>query len=380
MRFIHLSDVHLGAAPDRGYPWCEKRREEIWESFRRVIAAIEDDPVDILLIAGDLFHRQPLLSELREVAYLFGRIPNTRIYLAAGNHDYISPDSFYRGFTWPENVVFFPSETPQRVKDALLPVYIYGLSYEHAQISDPLYQDLFPWQDREAQTDQEQDDQEEEGTEEYHILLAHGGDDDHIPIDVRGLLRSGFDYIALGHIHKPQILFRDRAAYAGSLEPLDHTELGDHGFIRGWTNHGILHTRFVSFSERTYRRIELEMSEEDTQGSIETRLRECISNEGPGNIYRIILKGQRAPEQLIFTERLKRLGNIIEVEDQTRPAFDLPDLYHRFRGTILGDYIWSFASDQNGKLDFSALSEVEEKALYFGLQALLETSQLSGQR
>ena len=64
IRFIHLADVHLGAVPDRGCPWSREREEEIWETFRRVIATIRKSPVDLLFIAGDLFHRQPLLSEL----------------------------------------------------------------------------------------------------------------------------------------------------------------------------------------------------------------------------------------------------------------------------------------------------------------------------
>ena len=67
IRFIHLSDVHLGAVPDRGCPWSHEREEEIWETFRRVIVGIRKNPVDLLFIAGDLFHRQPLLRELREV-------------------------------------------------------------------------------------------------------------------------------------------------------------------------------------------------------------------------------------------------------------------------------------------------------------------------
>ena len=54
MRFIHLADVHLGAVPDRGCPWSSRREEEIWETFRRVIAGIRENPVDLLFIAGDV--------------------------------------------------------------------------------------------------------------------------------------------------------------------------------------------------------------------------------------------------------------------------------------------------------------------------------------
>ena len=212
MRFIHLADVHLGAVPDRGCPWSERREEEIWETFRRVIAGIRENPVDLLFIAGDLFHRQPLLRELKEVNYLFSTIPETRIYLMAGNHDYIKADSFYRDFQWEKNVTFFKNEQLTCVKDEKLDVYVYGLSYEHQEIEASLYDGAQP--------------QEGDG---LHILLAHGGDAKHIPMSIKTISASGFDYLALGHIHKPQILLRDKAAYAGALEPIDRNDLGEHG-------------------------------------------------------------------------------------------------------------------------------------------------------
>ena len=107
MRFIHLADVHLGAVPDKGCPWSSQREEEIWETFRRVIAGIRENPVDFLFIAGDLFHRRPLLRELKEVNYLFSTIPGTRVYMIAGNHDYLGGDSPAEEFEWAENVIFF---------------------------------------------------------------------------------------------------------------------------------------------------------------------------------------------------------------------------------------------------------------------------------
>ena len=98
MRFIHIADVHLGAVPDKGYPWSEEREKEIWRSFQRVICQVGRTEADLLLIAGDLFHRQPLKRELKEVNYLFSTIPDTKVILMAGNHDYIKKDSFYRDF------------------------------------------------------------------------------------------------------------------------------------------------------------------------------------------------------------------------------------------------------------------------------------------
>ena len=56
-----------------------------------------------------------------------------------------------------------------------------------------------------------------------HILLGHGGDANHVPIDRAALASSGFSYIALGHIHRPEILLDKKMAYCGSPEPLDKT-------------------------------------------------------------------------------------------------------------------------------------------------------------
>ena len=116
------------------------------------------------------------------------------------------------------------------MKDEKLDVYVYGLSYEHQEIENPLYDSIHP--------------AEGDGV---HILLAHGGDAKHIPMNIKSIAASGFDYIALGHIHKPQILIRDNAAYAGALEPVDRNDLGDHGYIEGHLENGRLKDKFCSF-------------------------------------------------------------------------------------------------------------------------------------
>ena len=77
MRFLHIADVHLGMQPDAGFPWSKERGEAIWESFRRIIRLAGREKMDFLLIAGDLFQRQPLLRELKEVNDLFASIPET---------------------------------------------------------------------------------------------------------------------------------------------------------------------------------------------------------------------------------------------------------------------------------------------------------------
>ena len=60
--------------------------------------------MEMLLIAGDLFHRQPLRRELKELDYLFSKLTMTEVVIIAGNHDYLKRDSYYRTFQWPKNV------------------------------------------------------------------------------------------------------------------------------------------------------------------------------------------------------------------------------------------------------------------------------------
>ena len=134
MRFIHIADVHLGMQPDAGFPWSEERGEAIWESFRRIIRLAGREKTDFLLIAGDLFQRQPLLRELKEVNDLFASIPETIVVLIAGNHDYVKRESFYRGFDWADNVVMLLSPEPECVEVPEKRTAVYGCSYDKKEI------------------------------------------------------------------------------------------------------------------------------------------------------------------------------------------------------------------------------------------------------
>ena len=106
MKIIHTADLHLGMYPDRGQPWSEERHEALWEALRRIIRRTEAERADLLLIAGDLFHRQPLLRDLREADSLFASLSHTRVILIAGNHDCLTPRSRYRDFNGADNVFF----------------------------------------------------------------------------------------------------------------------------------------------------------------------------------------------------------------------------------------------------------------------------------
>ena len=321
MRFIHMADVHLGAVPDKGKAWSEKRGEEIEASFYRLISEAGRQGIELILIAGDLFHRAPLKRELKELSYRLSSIAPTQVVIMAGNHDFISENSHYRGFEWPENVHFFGSEKMDVIHLEALNTWVYGLSYEHREISVPLYDYAQP--------------NDENG---YHILLAHGGDDKHIPIQFKKLSSAGFDYVALGHIHKPQRL-SDQMAYAGALEPIDRLDVGTHGYIQGGITEKGVDILFYSFSSREYRDLILESDTDMTEGEMEDWLIQQIAIEGREHIYNVILTGYRDPDIVYRLDKLASLGNVVSIKDETLPWFDFKRIYEENKDNLLGLFI-----------------------------------------
>lgn len=346
MKFIHIADVHLGMVPDVNYLWGQQRSRDIWESFGKIINICNEEKADFLFISGDLFHRQPLFRELREVNYLFSKLNRTKAVLMAGNHDYISEDSCYEDFKWSDNVYFLDSEEICSWYIKEYNTKIYGLSYYQRDIYEEKYKNIFP---------------DKEGM--YHILIAHGGDKRNIPIDKKNLNSLGFDYIALGHIHKPERI-GERAVYAGSLEPLDITETGEHGYILGeLSEKGEFRISFMPMSKCRYYTEIIETDTETTFGKIKDIISQVIECKGKHNIYRFILKGIRNPGTEFDIEELKKMGRILDIENETVPDYDFEELLIENRNNIIGMFIEEVM--KSGTDD-----RIADKALYYGIEAL----------
>lgn len=352
MRFIHIADVHLGAVPDKGYPWSRQREEEIWRTFRRLLDEAENQQADFLLIAGDLFHQPPTLRELREVNYLFGKLSHTQVVLIAGNHDFLGEGSPERTFQWNENVIFLDKEYCECIYFEDYHTYIYGFSYYSREITDSLYDELRP--------------EQEEGC---HILLAHGGDERHIPFNKKKLGESGFDYIALGHIHKPQELMTGRMAYAGALEPIDANDVGPHGYIMGEFENGKIHTEFIKFACRSYVHLELESNARMTSFAMQEQIEETIHRYGNENIYRIRIKGFRDPEVIWNIQNWMEIGYILDITDDSRPDYDLEEIYRLHKDDIIGRYMEKLL---NVESQGAPQQSVRMRAVYYGIHALMK--------
>lgn len=348
MRFIHIADVHLGVVPDEGKPWSDKRKQDIWDTFAEVIETAGQERVDFLLIAGDLFHRQPLLRELKEVNYLFSRIPKTKVVLIAGNHDYVHPNSYYRTFQWEKNVYFLGKQEIEKLTFPEENVSIYGASYWQREIREPLYDRI---------TELEPD--------KINILLVHGGDAKHIPFSPKQLVEEGFDYIACGHIHQPEMLVENRAVMAGALQPIDQNDTGQHGYWMGEIGKRGGVVRFYPIRKCEYVHLPVAINSKMTNRKLQDKIAEILSYAEPFQIYKFILSGRKSPDFEIDKEKLLEMEHVVGVVEDTVLDYDFEKLKETYENQMVGRFIC--AMEEKGQ------DAVTQKALYYGVDALCRT-------
>ena len=308
MKFIHIADVHWGMNPDSDRPWSRERAQAIRDSFAEVVRQARLRDADCLFISGDLFHRQPLLRDLKEVNYLFSTIPGVRVVIIAGNHDRIRSNSALMSFTWCPNVTFLMSEE-------LSSVYFKDLNLEAHGFS-------------------------------YHTADA-----------------------ALGHIHKPELAPDFSYAYPGSLEPLDKTETGPHGMVVGEIQPAsgqVISLEFVPVARTQYIPLVVHVTPSTTNGELCDRITDAVKERGMEHIYRFRIRGMRDPDITFDLEPLERRLQIVEAVDESEPQYDFCQLFAEHPSDMIGFYIQVFQKEDP--------SPVEKKALYYGIDALLRTT------
>lgn len=352
MKFIHIADVHWGMNPDNDKPWSRDRAQAIKDTFTEVIRQARARDVDFLFIAGDLFHRQPLLRDLKELNYLFSTIPSVQVVIIAGNHDRIRPSSALMSFTWCSNVTFLLDEELTSVYFENQNTEIHGFSYHNAEISEARLNNVTA-----------------PDTPRIHVLLAHGGDAAHLPFDKGLLPKAGFSYAALGHIHKPELDPNRSYAYPGSLEPLDKTETGRHGMIVGEISASTFHVtslEFVPMAQAQYVPLIVHVTPATTNSELTARITDEIEKRGAEHIYRFRIRGMRDPDIVFDLEPLERRMQVIEVIDESEPQYDFNRLFAEHPSDMIGFYIRALEQEH--------ASPVEKKALYYGIDALLRTT------
>lgn len=350
MKFIHTADIHYGMKPDITKFWTKERENDIKNSFKKVIDSCVEYNVDFLFISGDLFHSKITEKDIRETNYLFSKIEKVKIIIILGNHDYYFLKNYIDKFIFNKNVYILKNDKIDSIFFKDLNTRIYGFSYHEKEILENRVKNI-----------------KIENKDNINILMLHGGDKNHLPFEKEELLNSGFSYIALGHIHKKEIFKGNYMAYPGSLEALDNTESGKHGFLFGEIDDlekKIKYLKFIESSKINYISLTLKINKETTSNEIIDKIIEEIKKIDLNNIYKIYLKGYKNIDFEFNKNLLPKDIKIYDVYDETEYAYNIEKIKEKHKKDIIGIYIENLKDKIKNKK--------EEKAFYYGLNAILK--------
>lgn len=243
MKILHTADWHLGRIFNKQYLTEDQRH-----ILNQLETYLEQTPPDVLVIAGDIYDRSippeeaiSLLDNFLNNVVLKLKIPTI---LVGGNHDGQERMSF--GSRLMENaglyVVGSISSKPVQIclHDEHGPVYFYPIPY-----ATPIgCRDIFP--DEEIKTHHDGMQKLVAAVRSIHpeqqrsVLITHAfvagseeSDSERLlgvggATDVAPALFKEFDYVALGHLHRPQPAGAEYIRYSGSLLKYSFSETQHH--------------------------------------------------------------------------------------------------------------------------------------------------------
>jgi len=258
VKILHFADLHLGVEsygrinPETGLP---TRLEDFLKALDQLVDYAIDNKIDLVLFCGDAYKsREPTQTQQREFARRINRLSTSGIptFLLIGNHDL--PNAIGKATT----TEIFETLTVKNVYVSNRP----GV-YRIPTASGDIQVVSLPWLRRSALLTKEDTknltfEQINQRLQEAMtsviaskageldpdlpaVLAAHVwvtgatvGSESSMTIGqehalmVSNVIHPAFDYIALGHIHKHQVLNEEPpVVYAGSLERLDFGEADD---------------------------------------------------------------------------------------------------------------------------------------------------------
>ena len=351
MKFIHIADTHfdtpftfLGENENLG----DIRRLEQRQAFKQVIEYIKKEEIPYLFIAGDLYDQKYIKKTTIEyINNLFKTIPNTKIFISPGNHDPFLKNSYYNNFEWNNNVYIFNSEIGlYEFEDA----DIYGFGFNDFYCSNFNTKEITI-----------------KNKNKINILIVHGdidasktADVQYNPVSKNELESLGFDYIAMGHIHKRQII-DNNIVYPGSTVSLGFDEQGKHGMIVAEVNKADVKIDFIKLDNRIFEERKIDVTNLNTVEELIELLNGLNIEENV--MIKIILEGTRQFE-IEENKILKLLNNknILKIKNNTKIKYNLEELsqQNNLKGIFVKEMLQLLEENKEDK-------ETIEKAIEIGL-------------
>lgn len=313
--FIHAADLHLDS-PFQGIANIPKSifkeiRHSTFTALDHLVLVAIKNKVDFILLVGDLFdnEKQSLKAQIR-LRRAFKKLEEhgINVYLSYGNHDYINGNDF--PVTYPNNVFIFPSEKVDRFifqKNNENLAAIYGFSYENRAIT-------------------------ENKTNEYtivdnipfNIATLHGSiknnneHDTYAPFQISDLLKEDFDYWALGHIHKRQVLRKKPPiVYPGNIQGRHRLETGVKGCYHVKLSTSNIQKKFIPLNTIQFNERKIDVTNCQEIHELESEIQKELQNNKMNTPQLIDLKLTSENELLMKWNDDKHIEDIIELVNET---------------------------------------------------------------
>ncbi len=361
MQILHFADVHLdrpfvGLPPDA----AKQRRADLMDAFSRCLTAAKERGVDAVTIGGDLWEDENVSPDTRaSVAHQLESL-DVPVVIVAGNHDPYLKGGAYQRTTWPENVRIV--QTPMPVEIQLgRSVSVWAASWTERPLTAAFLRELrLPADGR------------------SHLLLLHGTAQDvrfgtaaaHCSFDPQEAQRAGVAAVLCGHIHAASDI--GGVIYPGSLEPLDHTEIGRHCYAVIDVDRESLEVELVDVNRRKYVSATIDCADAQSSAEVETRVREGLGvTHDPDAIVTVRLEGETGPDCSIDSQQLvTRLGHdfaAATIDDATEPCVDYDALARRQTadGLFVAGMLARIEQEADGRQ-----RQVLEMALRAGVRAM----------
>jgi exonuclease SbcD len=302
IKILHLSDIHLGSGFSHGRINAETglntRLEDFVATLGRCIDRALSEPVDLVLFGGDAFPDATPPPYIQQAfARQFHRLVEANIptVLLVGNHDQHSQGAggaslcIYRTLGVPNVIVGDRLDTYQiQTRNGFVQVITLPWLTRSTLLTRPETEGLSMAEVGQLLLDRLRVALEGEirklDPDMPTILLAHLMTDTAnfgaerflavgkgFTIPLSFLTRECFDYVALGHVHKHQILCQNPpVVYPGSIERVDFSEeKEDKGFVLVELECGSATVEFCPLPVRSFRTIEVDLSEKkDPQAAL----------------------------------------------------------------------------------------------------------------
>lgn len=226
MKFLHLSDLHIGKRVNEF-----SMLEEQEYILNKILEIADSEKVESVIIAGDVYDKTVPATEAVQVFDRFLSELAARklhVFIISGNHDSAERVAFGSKIMEYSNIHISPvyngNISPVRISDSFGDIYVYMLPFVK-----PAHVRRFSDNEITCSNDAVRVAVEKMNVnpECRNILVAHQfvtgaslsgaeefavGGSDNVDADIFSI----FDYVALGHIHRPQNVKGKKIRYCGS--------------------------------------------------------------------------------------------------------------------------------------------------------------------